>query len=51
MLWNKIHLEGELVNVLRQNYHSSPTEEISTIQEGGEEKCLKCVEGGGGMWI
>ena len=31
--------------VLGKNNHNSPTEEISAMQEGDEEKCLKCVEG------
>ena len=31
--------------VLGENNHTSPTEEIFAIQEGDEEKCLRCVEG------
>ena len=31
--------------VLGKNNHNFPTEEIRAIQEGNEEKCLKCVEG------
>ena len=37
--------------VLQENSHTSRTEEISAIQEGDEEKSLKCVKGRGGMWI
>ena len=31
--------------VLGKNNRNFPTEEIRAIQEGNEEKCLKCVEG------